>query len=63
MYTLQKQNSGYHLIYLEDYDIYRWMDKQSGFSAEQKDGYPASKTVWRLNLKWQVNTAKQKPSD
>ncbi len=25
--------------------------------------YPESKTVWRVNLKWRVNTAKQKPSD
>ena len=36
------------------------MNKQSEFNAEQieKDNYPQSKTVWRLNLKWQVNTAK-----
>ncbi len=48
-------------IYLENYDIQRQMNKQSGFNAEQieKDNYPVSKTVWRLNLKWQVNTAKQ----
>ncbi len=41
------------------------MNKQSGFNAEQieKDNYQESKTVWCLNLKWQVNTAKQKPSD
>jgi hypothetical protein len=47
MYTLQKQNSGYHFIYLEDYDIQRQMNKQSGFNAEQieKDNYPDSKTV------------------
>ncbi len=65
MYTPQKQNSGHHFIYLEDYDIQRWMNKQSGFNAEQieKDNYPESKAVWRLNLKCQVNTAKQKPSD
>ncbi len=46
-YTLQKQNSGYHFIYLEDYDIERQMNKQSGFNAEQigKDIYPESKTV------------------
>ncbi len=43
----------------------RQMNKQSGFNAEQieKDNYPENKTIWRLNLKWQVNTAKQKPSD
>jgi hypothetical protein len=47
MYTLQKQNSGHHFIYLEDYDIQRQMDKQSGFNAEQieKDNYPESKTI------------------
>jgi hypothetical protein len=45
--TLQKQNSGHHFIYLEDYDIQRQMNKQSGFNAEQieKDIYPESKTV------------------
>jgi hypothetical protein len=46
-YTLQKQNSGYHFIYLKDYDIQRRMNKQSGFNAEQieKYNYPESKTV------------------
>jgi hypothetical protein len=46
-YTLQKQNSGYHFICLEDYNIHRGMNKQSGFNAEQikKDNYPESKTV------------------
>ncbi len=41
------------------------MNKQSGFNAKQieKDKYPESKTVWRLNLKWRVNAAKQKLSD
>ncbi len=46
-YTPQKQNSGYHFTYLEDYDIQRQMNKQSGFNVEQieKDNYPESKTV------------------
>ncbi len=46
-YIPQKKNSGYHLIYLEDYDIQRRMNTQSGFNAEQieKDIYPESKTV------------------
>ncbi len=46
-YTLQKQNSGYHFIYLEEYDIQRQMNKQSGFNVEQieKDNYPESNTV------------------
>jgi hypothetical protein len=29
-YTPQKQNSGHHFMYLEDYDIQRRMNKQSG---------------------------------
>ncbi len=42
-----KTNSGYHFIYLEDYNIQRRMNKQLGFNAEQieKDCYPESKTV------------------
>ncbi len=46
-YTPQIQNSGHHFIYLEDYDIQRRMNKQSGFNVEQieKDNYPESKTV------------------
>ncbi len=42
-----KKNTGYHFIYLEDYDIQRQMNKQSGFNAEQneKDNYPESKTI------------------
>ncbi len=42
-----KQNSGYHFRYLENYDIQRRMNKQSGVNAEQieKDNYPESKTV------------------
>jgi hypothetical protein len=52
-YTPQKQNSGYHFICQEDYDIQRGMNKQSGFNAEQikKDNYPKGKTILRLNLK------------
>ncbi len=46
-YTPQKQNSGYHFTCLEDYDIQRRMNKQSGFNAEQieKDNHPESKTL------------------
>ncbi len=42
-----KKNSGYNFYYLEDYDIQRQMNKQSGFNAVQieKDNYPESKTV------------------
>jgi hypothetical protein len=43
----KKQYSGHHLIHLEDYNIQRQMNKQSGFNAVQieKDNYPESKTV------------------
>jgi hypothetical protein len=34
-YTLQKQKSGHHFIYLEDYVIQRQTNKQSGFNVEQ----------------------------
>jgi hypothetical protein len=46
-YTPQKQKSRHHFTYLEDYDIQRQMNKQSGFNAEQikKDNYPESETV------------------
>jgi hypothetical protein len=46
-YTLQKQQSGHHFKYLDDYIIQRRMNKQSGFNAEQNEKYeyPESKTV------------------
>ncbi len=52
-YTLQKQKSEHHFIYLEDYVIQTRMNKQSGFNVEQieKDKYLESKTIWRINLK------------
>ncbi len=45
------QKSGHHFIYLEDYNIQRPMNKQSGFNAEQieKDKNPESKK--RLKIK------------
>ncbi len=50
---MQKQNSWYHFIYLEDYDILRRMNKQSGFYAEQieKDNYPESKKRVKIKSK------------
>jgi hypothetical protein len=46
-YNLQKQKSGHHFYYLEDFVIQRRMNKQSGFNVEQieKDKYLESKTV------------------
>jgi hypothetical protein len=45
--TPQKQNSGHHCIYTEDYNIQRRMNKQSEFNEEQieKDNHPESKTI------------------
>ncbi len=55
-YTPQKQNSGHHFIYLEDYVIQKQMNKQSGFNAEQieKDNYPESK--YRLKIKSKITS-------
>ncbi len=46
-----KQKSGHHFIYLDDYNIQRRMNKQSGFNAEriEKDKYLESKN--RLKIK------------
>jgi hypothetical protein len=46
-YTPQKPNSGHQFIYLEDYNIQRRMNQQSGFNVEQieKDNYLESKTI------------------
>ncbi len=55
-YTPQKQNSRHHFIYLDDYNIQRRMNKQSGFNAEQidKDKYPESKN--RLKIKSKITS-------
>ncbi len=52
-YTPQKQNSGHHFIYLENYNIQRQMNKQSGFNAEQikKDNNPESKNCLKIKSK------------
>jgi hypothetical protein len=52
-YTPQKQKSGHHFIYLDDYNIQRRMNKQSGFDAEQinKDKYPESKNYLKIKSK------------
>ncbi len=46
-YTPQKQKSGHHFIYLEDYVIQRQVNKQSGFNEGQieKNKYPEIKTT------------------
>ncbi len=55
-YTLQKQKSGHHFIYQDDYNIQRRMNKQSGSNAEQiyKDNYPESKN--RLKIKSKITS-------
>ncbi len=52
-YTPQKQNSGYNFMCLEDYNIQRRMNKQSGFNAEQieKDNYQESKNHLKIKSK------------
>ncbi len=49
-----QKKSGHHFIYLDDYNIQRWMNKQSGFNAEQinKDENPESKN--RLKIKSKI---------
>ncbi len=44
-YTPQKQKSGHHFIYLDNYNIQRQMNKQSGFDAEQVNKDKKVKTV------------------
>ncbi len=54
-------------MYLDDYNIQRQMNKQSGFNAKwiEKDKYPESKN--RLKIKSKItswhNKTKQKPLD
>ncbi len=52
-YTPQKQKSGHHLTYLDDYIIQRRMNKQSGFNAGQidKDKYQESKNCLKIKSK------------
>ncbi len=52
-YTPQKQKSGHHFTYLDNYIIQRRMNKQSGFNAEQidKDKYPESKNCLKIKSK------------
>ncbi len=47
------QNSGHHFIYLDNYNIQRWMNKQSGFNAEQinKDKNPENKNLLKIKSK------------
>jgi hypothetical protein len=47
------QKSGHHFIYLDNYNIQRRMNKQSGFNAEQinKDKNPESKNCLKIKSK------------
>ena len=55
------QTSGHHFIYLDDYNIQRRMNKQSGFNAEQinKDKNPESKNG--LKIKSKITSYHTKP--
>jgi hypothetical protein len=50
------QKAGHHFIYLDNYNIQRQMNKQSGFNAEQikKDKKPESKN--RLKIKSKITS-------
>ncbi len=50
------QKSGHHFTYLDNYNIQRRMNKQSGFNAEQinKDKNPESKN--RLKIKSKITS-------
>jgi hypothetical protein len=50
------QKYGHHFIYLDNYNIQRRMNKQSGFNAEQidKDKYPEGKD--RLKIKSKITS-------
>jgi hypothetical protein len=52
----ETQKSWHHFIYLDDYNIQRQMNKQSGFNAEQinKDENPESKN--RLKIKSKITS-------
>ncbi len=54
------QKSGHHFIYLDDYNIQRRMNKQSGFNAEQinKDKNLVSKN--RLKIKSKITSSHNK---
>ncbi len=52
-YTPQKQKSVNYFIYLDNFNIQRRINKQSGFNAEQidKDKYPESKNHLKIKSK------------
>ncbi len=54
------QKSGHHFIYLNNYNIQRQMNKQSGLNAEQinKDKNPESKN--RLKIKSKITSYHKK---
>jgi hypothetical protein len=61
-YTPQKQKSGHHFIYLDDYNIQRQMNKQSGFNAEQieKNKYPESDNLLKIKSTITSSTSNNK---
>ncbi len=59
------QKSGHHFIYLDNCNIQKRMNKQSGFNAGQikKDKNPEGKNRLKIKSKIRVTTTKQKPLD
>ena len=59
--TLRKSKKiGHHFIYLDNYNIQRQMNKQSGLNVEQiiKDKNPESKNCLKIKSKKRVTTTK-----
>ncbi len=56
VHPTNQKKSGHHFIYLDNYNIQRRMNKQSGFNAEQnnKDKNPESKN--RLKIKSKITS-------
>ncbi len=52
-YTPQIKKTGHHFIYLDNFNIQRQMNEQSGFNAEQinKDKNPESKNRLKIESK------------
>ncbi len=50
------QKSGHHLIYLDNYNVQRRMNKQSGFNAEQINTDKNPESINRLKIKSKITS-------
>jgi hypothetical protein len=62
-YTPQKQKSGHHFIYLDNYVIQRQMNNQGSMRNKLKRIHIQRVTCLKYKSKQQVNIAKQKLFD